>query len=46
MRGKKDGGIRPDESDIKLKRIAELTVANEQFSIEIVIKQWEMMRWT
>ena len=41
--GKKDWGIRTGESANKFKRIAELKTANEQVSIEIVIKQWEMM---
>ena len=46
MCGKKDWGIRTCESDIKLERITELKIANEQVFIEIVIKQWEMIVWT
>ena len=44
--GKKDWGIRTAESEIKFKRITDLTIANGQVFIEIVIKQWEMMVWT
>ena len=43
--GKRDWGIRSDESDIKFKWIAKLKIANEQGFIEIVIKQQEMMVW-
>ena len=44
--GKKEWRIRTGESDIKFKKIMELKIANEQFFIEIVIKQWEMMVWS
>ena len=41
--GKKDWGIRIDESDIKFERTVELQIANKQTFIETVIKQWEMI---